>query len=143
MGGRTIPQFGVHYEPTELSRSNLSLDLLPLINSRAVGLLDHERMMMQLVSLERTSVRGGRDRMDNPVANAAAGAMVHAHKGSAYSPVQQARDNAYLSPETGVSRGRLLEEGANDYNYLIASRRHALPRAHWLTNAASRKWGAG
>jgi hypothetical protein len=73
MGGRTIPQFGVHYEPTELSRFDLSLDLLPLINSRAVGLLDHERMMMQLVSLERTSVRGGRDRMDNPVADAAAG----------------------------------------------------------------------
>jgi hypothetical protein len=33
-------KFGVHYEPTELSRSDLSLDLLPLIDSRAVGLLD-------------------------------------------------------------------------------------------------------
>src|SRR5262249_34894724 len=75
---------GVHYEPSALSRSELYLDLLPLINSRGAALLDHERLMMQLVSLERTSVRGGgRDRVDHPkglhddLANAAAGALVH------------------------------------------------------------------
>jgi hypothetical protein len=30
-----------------------------VINSRATALLDHERLMLQLVSLERTSVRFG------------------------------------------------------------------------------------
>jgi hypothetical protein len=91
---------GVHYEPSEHSRSELYLDILPLINSRAVALLDHERLMLQLVSLERTSVRfgGGRDRVDHPkglhddVANAAAGALVLAHQQSGYSPAQRFQD---------------------------------------------------
>jgi hypothetical protein len=90
----------VHYEPAERSRSELYLDILPLINSRAVALLDHERLMLQLVSLERTSVRfgGGRDRVDHPkglhddVANAAAGALVLAHQQSGLSPAQRLKD---------------------------------------------------
>jgi hypothetical protein len=96
---------GVHYEPSEHSRSELYLDMLPLINSRAVALLDHERLMLQLVSLERTSVRfgGGRDRVDHAkgchddVANAAAGALVLAHQHSGYSPAQRFRDNQKIA----------------------------------------------
>ena len=92
---------GVHYEHAELTRSELYLDLLPLINSRGVALLDNERLLHQLVSLERTSVRfgGGRDRVDHPkglhddVANAAAGALVMAHSHSGYSPAQRFQDN--------------------------------------------------
>jgi hypothetical protein len=90
----------VHYEASEHSRSELYLDILPLINSRAVALSDHERLMLQLVSLERTSVRfgGGRDRVDHPkgmhddLANAAAGALVLAHQHSGYSPAQRFQD---------------------------------------------------
>jgi hypothetical protein len=96
---------GVHYEPSERSRSELYLDILPLVNSRAVALLDHERLMLQLVSLERTSVRfgGGRDRVDHPkgchddVANAAAGALVVAHQQSGYSPAQRFRDTQAMA----------------------------------------------
>jgi hypothetical protein len=94
---------GVHYEPSELSRSELYLDLLPLINSRGVALLDIDRLMTQLVTLERTSVRGGRDRVDHPrgyhddVANAAAGALVHAHRDAGYSGAQRAKDNEMLA----------------------------------------------
>jgi hypothetical protein len=91
---------GIHYEHSELTRSELYLDLLPLINSRGVALLDNERLLHQLVSLERTSVRfgGGRDRVDHPkglhddVANAAAGALVMAHSHSGYSPAQRLQD---------------------------------------------------
>ena len=36
------------------------------INSKAVGLLDHPRLVTQLTSLERTTVRGGRDKVDHP-----------------------------------------------------------------------------
>jgi hypothetical protein len=35
---------GIHLEPSEKPKNALYLDLLPLINSRAVRLLDHERM---------------------------------------------------------------------------------------------------
>jgi hypothetical protein len=94
---------GVHLEPAEKSKSELYLDLLPLINSRAVDLLDHERMMLQLVSLERTAARGGRDKVDHPrgahddVANAAAGALVVAYQDAGYSPGQQLRDNLKIA----------------------------------------------
>ena len=62
-------------------------------------------IMLQLVSLERTSVRfgGGRDRVDHPkglhddVANAAAGALVLAHQQSGYSPAQRFRDNQKIA----------------------------------------------
>jgi hypothetical protein len=78
---------GIHYEHSLWNRSEIYLDMLPLINSRAVAFLDNERMQMQFVSLERTSVRGStRDRVDHPrgfhddIANAAAGALIHAFK---------------------------------------------------------------
>ena len=79
--------------------------MLPLINSRAVALLDHERLMLQLVSLARTSVRfgGGRDRVDHPkgchddVANAAAGALVLAHQQSGLSQAQRFGDSQKIA----------------------------------------------
>src|SRR5262245_57281437 len=44
---------GVFYEPADKPKSDLYRDLLPLINSGAVDLLDHDRLLMQLSSLER------------------------------------------------------------------------------------------
>ena len=72
----------VNYEPAGKSKSDLYLDFLPLINSRGVDLLDNDRMLHQLVSLERRTARGGRDSIDHgrgghdDVANAVAGAVV-------------------------------------------------------------------
>jgi hypothetical protein len=63
------------------SKSDLYLDVLPIINSRAVALLDHPKMVSQLAALERRAVRGARDTVDHPrgghddVANAVAGAV--------------------------------------------------------------------
>jgi hypothetical protein len=73
---------GVHYKPSERTKSDLYRELLPLLNSRKVELLDHQRLIAQLCSLERRTARGGRDSVDHPpgahddVANAAAGALV-------------------------------------------------------------------
>src|SRR5262249_15016896 len=50
---------GVFYEPAEKPKSDLYRDLLPLINSRAVGLLEHDKLVLQLSSLERRTARGG------------------------------------------------------------------------------------
>jgi hypothetical protein len=77
---------GLNYELVEDSKSALYQALLPIINSRGVVLLDHDRMVHQLVTLERRTARGGRDSIDHPrgmhddVANAVAGAIVLAHK---------------------------------------------------------------
>ena len=72
----------------ENSKSEIYVDLLPLINSGAVDLLDHDRLLLQLTSLERRTSRAGKDSIDHPpgahddVANAVAGALVAAYKGS-------------------------------------------------------------
>src|SRR5215467_16100392 len=45
--------------------SDLYRDLLPVINSRKIDLLDHSRLIGQLCSLERRTSRGGRDSIDH------------------------------------------------------------------------------
>src|SRR5689334_10163551 len=73
-------------EPAEKPKSELYRDLLPLINSGAVEILDNERLIAQLVSLERRTARGGKESIDHApgahddVANAVAGALVTAYK---------------------------------------------------------------
>ena len=89
----------IHLEPCERSKSELYCDLLPAINSRAVRLLENDRLMMQLVGLERTTRGGGKDKVDHArgahddIANAAAGALVLCASEVTYSPAQQLRDN--------------------------------------------------
>jgi hypothetical protein len=75
---------GIAYEVSEKSKSALYGELLPLLNSSRVELLDHPRLVAQLCGLERRTARGGRESIDHPpgpgshddVANAAAGALV-------------------------------------------------------------------
>jgi hypothetical protein len=77
---------GIQYAPCEMTRSELYLALLPLINSERVELLDDERLVNQLTGLERRTSRGGRDSVDHAPgshddrANACAGALVGAEK---------------------------------------------------------------
>lgn len=85
-GERPREQFrkrGVTYTPAEKTASALFLELLPLINARQVGLLEHRRLIDQLISLERrTSFGSGRDSVGHPpgahddIAVAAAGAVL-------------------------------------------------------------------
>jgi hypothetical protein len=73
---------GVRCEAALKPKSDLFKELLPLINSRRVELLDHGKLVGQLCSLERRVGRGGRDSIDHPpqghddVANAVAGVLV-------------------------------------------------------------------
>jgi hypothetical protein len=70
----------------ENSKSEIYQDLLPLINSGAVDLLENERLIVQLTQLERRTARGGKDSIDHTpgahddLANAVAGALVTAFK---------------------------------------------------------------
>ena len=80
---------GVHYEHAELNRSEIYGELLPMLNSRTVALLDNETLRRQLNGLERRRGRTGRDVIDHPrgghddLINAAAGALVLAQDGTA------------------------------------------------------------
>ena len=69
----------VTYEAADKSKSQLYVDLLPMLNSGRVQLPPDQRLERQLLALERRTARGGRDSIDHPVgghddrANAVAG----------------------------------------------------------------------
>jgi hypothetical protein len=75
---------GIRYEPCATVKSDLYRDLLPALNARRVELLDHPRLINQLIGLERRTARGGRDSIDHApgahddLANVIAGAVVAA-----------------------------------------------------------------
>jgi hypothetical protein len=83
-------KFGIRYEATAKSKSDMYVDLLPLINSRRMDLLDHTKLFNQLCSLERRTARSGRDSIDHPpqghddLINAVAGLAAAVTKHSAY-----------------------------------------------------------
>jgi len=54
-------RFNINYEQSAAPKSDLYRDLLPLLNSNRVALLDHPRLIAQLCGLERRTARGGRD----------------------------------------------------------------------------------
>lgn len=72
----------VRYLPSERDRSALYLELLPLMNSARVVLLDDSGLLRELRGLERRRGMAGRDRIDHHAAgaddraNSAAGALV-------------------------------------------------------------------
>jgi hypothetical protein len=78
---------GVSYEVSEPTKSDIYKEFLPLVNTQKVEFLDRitepaKRMYSQLLTLERRSIRGGRDTFDHPtgahddVINSAAGVLV-------------------------------------------------------------------
>ncbi len=77
-------KYGLTYEPSKLVKSDLYRDLLPLLNSKKIILPRNDRLLNQIVSLERRVARGGHESIDHPVsqhddlANACAGAALQA-----------------------------------------------------------------
>jgi hypothetical protein len=72
---------GAAFLPTKLSKSDIYGELLPLVNTDMVEILDLAVLRTQLLALQRRPHRGGKDSIDHPagghddIANAAAGAL--------------------------------------------------------------------
>jgi len=80
-------RYSIRYVVSEPIKSAIYVELLPLINSGKVELLDNQKMIGQLIRLERRTGRGtGKDVVDHPrgdhddLINAAAGALTLAGK---------------------------------------------------------------
>jgi hypothetical protein len=58
-------KFGIRCEQSARPKSDLYVDLLPLVNSKRIELLDDQRLVTQLCGLERRTARGGRDSVDH------------------------------------------------------------------------------
>ncbi len=56
---------GVIYELSEKPKSDIYRDMLPLLNSRKVQLLDDRRLLSQLHGLERRTAHGGKNSIDH------------------------------------------------------------------------------
>ena len=73
---------GVKYLAAQKPKGDIYRELLPMLNSGEVELLDNETLLHQLVNLERRTARGGKDSIDHApnahddVANAVAGSLV-------------------------------------------------------------------
>lgn len=73
---------GITYRVADNAKSDMYRDVLPLLNSRRVQLLDVPRLGSQFCGLERRTARGGRDSIDHgpgahdDLANAATGALL-------------------------------------------------------------------
>jgi hypothetical protein len=76
---------GIEYVIADKPKSDLYRDLLPLLNSGRVELLDLPRLADQLTGLERRTARSGKDSIDHApgthddIANAVAGSLLLAH----------------------------------------------------------------
>ena len=51
---------GVAYEPADKTRSELYIELLPMLNSARASLLDNKRLVSQLIGLERRTSQAGK-----------------------------------------------------------------------------------
>jgi hypothetical protein len=73
---------GVQYMNSTRDRSQIYLDALPMFTAGRIRLISNERLIYQLISLERRTRFGGRDRVDHPpsgaddLANAVCGALI-------------------------------------------------------------------
>lgn len=100
---------GIAYDLADRPRSDLYRDMLPLLNSRTVDLLDNPTLVTQIVGLERRVARGGKESIDHApnghddVANAVAGVL------SIIQPQRKSTVALFLKTDRrqGISVGRI------------------------------------
>ncbi|MDA2933443.1 hypothetical protein MYX82_03775 [Acidobacteria bacterium AH-259-D05] len=87
-------EHGIDYRPSDKVKSEIYIETLALLNSESVELLDHQRLITQLCSLERRTSRSGRDSIDHPphskddIANSVCGAVLLAKKPTVHDPAK-------------------------------------------------------
>lgn len=110
---------GVSYTVAQQTKSDLYQALLPMITSGAVELLDSPVLIRQLLSLERSTSRLGKDSISHPpgrrddVINAAAGALVltprsrmlEGYRAAGSRAADRAADGPWTCPDCGNSYG--------------------------------------
>ena len=59
-------KYHITYDPSAAPKSEQYINLLPLLTSGRIELLDNPRLVSQIANLERTASRSGRDTIDHP-----------------------------------------------------------------------------
>ena len=110
---------GIAYEVSEKNKSELYLELIPMLTSRKVELVDDEKLKTELRRLERRRGRNGKDSIDHPprgsddIANAVAGVVWLASNGGA--SLDDFIEMNRLAPGTTTRSDRAwLDQGVDD-----------------------------
>jgi len=119
-------KFGIRYQISTKPKSALYQDLLALINSRRVNLIDHPKLINQIVSLERRTSRSNREQIDHPqvtgahddIANAVAGAASLLLAKTSYNLAALA-DMGEYDPTTTAEYRRQRQENAEYHQQLL------------------------
>jgi hypothetical protein len=114
--GDEFNKHGIKYTPSEKPKSGLYLDLLPALNSGRVEIPPDDRLVNQLIGLERRTARGGRDSIDHSPgshddrANVIAG-LVSTKAASSYDleKLMNGRRASDEKPHTFIRRRPLIE----------------------------------
>lgn len=105
-------RFGIEYKPSELTRSEIYLEVLPLFSQGRVELLDLPVLRTQLLLLERRTRAGGRDSVDHPRgahddhANSAAGALRLAAPANLRKSFFDLDDKTHAAIRSGLAAGQ-------------------------------------
>lgn len=129
-GGEWPPErfraHGITYTPSEKSKSDIYMELLPLVNAERCALLDLPVLRNQLLGLERRTSRGGKDSVDHrlrdshdDVANAVAGVLtlfeLGAHKRILFGTENTARSGTRRTHRAGSYDVTETEDGTAWY----------------------------
>jgi hypothetical protein len=94
--GALFQPHGIRYEVCGLSKSEIYLNALSMINSQLVSFPDEPKLIAQLQALQRRPASAGRESVDHPmrahmhddVANAVCGAAALVHQGMVRAPMR-------------------------------------------------------
>jgi hypothetical protein len=109
-------KFNIRCEQCANPKSLLYQDTLPLLNSRRLELINNERLINQLLALERRQARGGRPNIDHPpgahddLINAVAGVAVELDQHHTYdleALAGERRDTSADAEAESFRKGRL------------------------------------
>jgi hypothetical protein len=93
-------RFGITVEQSAAPKSDLYRDMLALLNSKRVALLDNQKLTTQLCGLERRTARSGKDSIDHApgghddLANCVAGVVAQVNRYGGYDCAYTAWSNA-------------------------------------------------
>lgn len=123
-------RYGVTYNVARKNRSEMYQSLLPLLNSGRITLPQNDRLVKELVGLERNVVRSGRETIDHPrgqhddLANAVAGAAELCSEAIMTPTAAYCTYSAFPHQPTGSRFDGLIEDGP--FKGGFATTRHSL-----------------
>jgi hypothetical protein len=130
---------GVTLWPSNRSRSELYLELLPAVNAKRIELLDDARLQRQLSTLRRRTGRSGREHVDHQtgqhddLANVIAGVAFEVLNPVAFAGGTGRRSRASVSPPTWSTLATPGPPGWTSFTRASATRPPWRPR--WPTGA--------